>query len=386
MAKNINNKAFNCETQLKLDIFRECFREWFPVFLHNPYVSHIYIYDLFAGSGTDAEGKYGSPLILLEEARGEDAKHCSFIKNGNKQITFIFNEKEKTKKQEKFELLQSNVTSFFSKCKEENSCEQGCIYKYHCTNKGFKDGFYDDSTDFQNILNNSKFAKFLLLDQYGFSQIDNNVFNKLVNSPKTDFIFFIATSFITRFKEHDNVKKYIDTNKIEFDSTKPHECHRIIANYYQSLIPADKEYYLHHFTIENGANRYGLIFGTAHTLGMEKFLKVCWKYDNLAGEANMNIDGNHKPGELFYVAGNSNKKDAVKKEIKEMVLSGRIADNITGFKYALKQKCMPNVLSEVIKELESKNKLRRIGAKSYTSTDIHKIKVGSKDYYKIELL
>ena len=89
---------------------------------------------------------------------------------------------------------------------------------------------------------------------------------------------------------------------------------------------------------------------------------------------------------MFYVAGSSNKKDAVKEEIKEMVLSGRIADNITGFKYALKQKCMPNVLSEVIKELESKNKLRRIGAKSYTSTDIHKIKVGSKDYYKIELL
>lgn len=386
MAKNINNKAFNGETQLKLDIFRECFREWFPVFLHNRYVSHIYIYDLFAGSGTDAEGKYGSPLILLEEARGEDAKHCSFIKSDNKQITFIFNEKEKTKKQEKFELLQSNVTSFFSKCKEENSCEQGCIYKSHCTNKSFKDGFYDDSTDFQNILSNSKFAKFLLLDQYGFSQIDNNVFNKLINSPKTDFIFFIATSFITRFKEHDNTKKYIDTNKIEFDSTKPHECHRIIANYYQLLIPANKEYYLHHFTIENGANRYGLIFGTAHTLGMEKFLKVCWKYDNLAGEANMNIDGNHKPGELFYVAGNSNKKDAVKEEIKKMVLSGLIIDNITGFKYALKQKCMPNVLSDVIKELESKNKVRRIGAKSYTSTDIHKIKVGSKDYYKIELL
>ena len=115
MAKNINNKAFNGETQLKLDIFRECFREWFPVFLHNPYVSHIYIYDLFAGSGTDAEGKYGSPLILLEEARGGHLKHCTFIKNDNKQITFIFNEKEKTKKQEKFELLQSNVTSFFSK-------------------------------------------------------------------------------------------------------------------------------------------------------------------------------------------------------------------------------------------------------------------------------
>lgn len=386
MAKNINDKAFKGETQLKLNIFRECFREWFPVFLHNPYVSHIYIYDLFAGSGTDADGKYGSPLILLEEARGESTKHCSVIKKGNKQITFIFNEKEKTKKQEKFELLRSNVTSFFSKCKEDNICEEECVYKHYCTNKGFKDGFNDNSTDFHKILNNRKYAKFILLDQYGFSQIDNNVFNKLIGSPKTDFIFFIATSFITRFKEHENTKKYIDTNRIEFDPTKPHECHRTIANYYQSLIPSDKEYYLHHFTIENGANRYGLIFGTAHTLGMEKFLKVCWKHDGFAGEANINIDGNHKPGELFYTAGNSNKKDAVREEISNLVLSGQIADNIAGLRYALKQKCMPNLFSEVIKDLESKKRVKRIGSKSYTSTDIHKIKVDSKDYYRLELL
>lgn len=35
MAKDINKKEFTEETQLKLEIFQECFREWYPVFIHN---------------------------------------------------------------------------------------------------------------------------------------------------------------------------------------------------------------------------------------------------------------------------------------------------------------------------------------------------------------
>ena len=52
MSKNINQKAYTEVKLLKLDIFRECFREWFPVFLHSKYISKILIYDMFAGSGS----------------------------------------------------------------------------------------------------------------------------------------------------------------------------------------------------------------------------------------------------------------------------------------------------------------------------------------------
>ena len=86
MAKNINKQVYSEETLLKLDIFRECFREWFPVFLHNKYIQKIFIYDFFAGSGLDAEGNYGSPLILLDEAKGENLMYCS--KSDNKKIVF----------------------------------------------------------------------------------------------------------------------------------------------------------------------------------------------------------------------------------------------------------------------------------------------------------
>lgn len=36
--KDINSKTFTEETKLKLDIFRQCFKEWFPVFVYNEYI------------------------------------------------------------------------------------------------------------------------------------------------------------------------------------------------------------------------------------------------------------------------------------------------------------------------------------------------------------
>lgn len=90
----------------------------------------------------------------------------------------------------------------------------------------------------------------------------------MVNFPRTDFIFFISSSFIKRFKEHPNTKEHIDTQQIKFDESQPKECHRIIADYFKKLVPEDKEYYVHHFTIhkENTGNYYGLIFGTNQAL------------------------------------------------------------------------------------------------------------------------
>ena len=93
MAKDINKSNFDHATKIKLEIFRESFKEWLPVFIHTPYVDKRYIYDFFAGSGLDSEGNYGSPLILLDEAKGDDLMHCS--KSDGKKIVFGFNEKGK---------------------------------------------------------------------------------------------------------------------------------------------------------------------------------------------------------------------------------------------------------------------------------------------------
>lgn len=369
MAKNINSSEYTEETMLKLDIFRKCFREWYPVFLHAPHITHLFIYDMFAGSGKDAVGNYGSPLILLQEARGEKKQHCKYLVcNGGKPIVvFGFNEKIRGKSIE----LKQNIEA------EQLACQEGCEYSL-CP---FLNNVYVEAYDFQeliqnkqvnNILSNRSYGKFILLDQYGFKQINDEVFLKLINSPKTDFIFFIASSFIRRFKTLDAVTAYFHDNSIVFDESKPKECHRAITDYFRSLIPADKEYYLHSFTIQKGSNYYGLIFGSNHTLGMEKFLKVCWSEDKLAGESNCNINNDYEIGSLFYNPTSSNKKRDVCNIVKSKILNKEITSNLEGLKFVLSLGCEPKLFVDIVKELMEQNTIKINGAFNRTSSNIHR--------------
>ncbi|MBN1463367.1 MAG: three-Cys-motif partner protein TcmP [Paludibacteraceae bacterium] len=367
MAKDINKDEFPEETKLKLEIFAECFREWLPVFLYNQYIKKVFIYDFFAGSGLDSMGNLGSPLILLKEAKGENCKYCQSVVKNNKEVVFAFNEKVKSKSK----YLKKNATIFLDSCKEKN-CNTDCIYKLFFENLEFQEVFQKDN--FKKVLNNKNFGKFILLDQYGFSQVDDQIFKELVNAPKTDFIFFISSSFIKRFKNHPSVKQYIKTENLDFDEKRPKECHRIIADYFERLIPERKEYYLHHYTIKKGSNYWGLIFGTNHTLGMEKFLSVCWEKDKLSGDSNCNIDNDYEAGSLFHDVNETYKKQKVKEEIKQAIISKQITDNISGLKMVLKKRCLPELFTVVIKELEKQGIVKRIGAVNNSSTNIHKIK------------
>lgn len=369
MAKNINSFEYTEETMLKLDIFRKCFREWYPVFLHAPHISHLFIYDMFAGSGKDAAGNHGSPLILLQEARGENRQHCKhLISNGGKPfVVFGFNEMLQSKATE----LKQNIDT------EQAECQKNCEYSICPFTNNIHIGAYDFRELIQNeqvnsVLNNRSYGKFILLDQYGFKQINDEVFLKLINSPKTDFIFFIASSFIRRFKTLDAVTAYFHNNSIIFDESKPKECHRAITDYFRSLIPEDKEYYLHSFTIQKGSNYYGLIFGSNHTLGMEKFLKVCWSEDQLAGESNCNINNDYEIGSLFYNPTFSNKKQNVYNIVKDKILKKEIISNIEGLKFVLSQGCEPKLFVDVVKDLMNRKQIEIDGTFNRIANNIHK--------------
>ncbi len=366
MAENFHNNPFDESTKLKLGIFGECFRAWLPVFIHNKFTEQIFIFDFFSGSGMDNEGTFGSSLILLKEAKGEDRKYCI---NASKKITFIFNEQNKSNISE----LKKNVSNYIETCLKQNQCKN-CVYDYEIKRSDFKTVFNAAKT--QEVLQNKNFGKFVLLDQYGFKEIDKDIFLNLVKSPKTDFIFFISSSFIKRFQQHTYTKKHIDTEQLNFDESQPKECHRIIAQYFKSLIPIDQEYYLHHFTIqkENKGNYYGLIFGTNHTFGMEKFLKVCWSKDSFSGESNCNIDDDFEEGSLFYKKSSSHKIARVKEEIKNAILSGEICDNISGFKYTMQKGCEPLLFTKVVKNLVNEEKIERYGDVNNSSTNVHRVK------------
>lgn len=379
MAKDINKKQFTEETELKLDIFRECFREWYPVFVNAPFIQRIYIYDMFAGSGYDQIGNPGSPLILLEEAKGDKEQYCKHMLNGNyPHVYFAFNEKKKDKVEE----LKTNVSKKLATCNLTCKYEK-CVFQEN-KNLFFRNDDFKNlitNTNLLNILNNNNYAKFILLDQYGFIQISDDIFKQLVNAPKTDFIFFIASSFLRRFSSLGLVKKYFQDHSIEFDTDKPQDCHRNVAKYFRSLVPWDKEYYIHHFTIKKNSNYYGLIFGTNHTLGMEKFLKVCWKHDRFAGESNFNINYDFEEGSLFFEPNAPNKIKNAKDEISKMILGGVIRSNKEGLKYTLKLGCDPKIFVEVAQSMINKGEISIDGKFNKQSANIHKI-----NEYKIILI
>ena len=75
--------------------------------------------------------------------------------------------------------------------------------------------------------------------------------------------------------------------------------HTLIKEYYQFLLPKDKDYFLHAFTMKKGSNYYGLIFCSGHSFGMEKFMRVCWKVDPEAGESNCEVGGFLGRGSFF---------------------------------------------------------------------------------------
>ncbi len=373
--KDINKTKFDKGTNLKLDIFRECFRAWFPVLANDKFTQKLFIFDLFAGSGTDEEGDYGSPLILLDEARGNNKQFCNFVNNKEKDISFIFNEKITRKAHE----LEKNVANYFEQCESDCSLDN-CVYrhKYEIKNDDFINVFKND--DFENILKNKKHGKFLLLDQYGFKEIGDEVFLKLVTYPKTDFIFFIASNYIKRFKTLTAVTDYFQKiGNINFDESQPKECHKIIAEYFRQLLPPDKEYYLHQFSYLKKTNYYGLIFGTNHTYGMEKFLNVCWKHDPLSGESMENMYNDFERGSLFYNPNDSNKKQEVKQLIEKEILNSHIKTNIEGLKFVLLKGCQTSLYIECIEELIKAKKVSIDGKFNKTATSIHKLK-GDKVY------
>lgn len=143
------------------------------------------------------------------------------------------------------------------------------------------------------ILKGKTQPTYFILDQNGIKQIDQQTFQFIANQKKTDFIFYISSSFINRFSDEESFKKYLSLSKSDFDKRPYHHCHKVVLEYYKNLIPKEKPYYLAPFSIKKGTNIYGLIFGSGHLLGIEKFLKICWSIDPERGEANFDIDSDN---------------------------------------------------------------------------------------------
>jgi hypothetical protein len=133
--------------------------------------------------------------------------------------------------------------------------------------------------------------------------------------------------------------------------------HRAALEYYRSLLPNPLTYYLAPFSIKKGANIYGVIFGSAHPLGMDKFLQVAWRKDQINGEADFDIHrDNIQPGQLKFDLEEfkPTKVSAFERELEAVLRAGRAkneADVIdVCFRHGVKRQHAAKVLSQLKKD------------------------------------
>jgi len=303
MAKDIHKSGFDEGTLAKLAILREYIKRWLPVFLenHKNIWGKIQIYDFFAGEGSDIDGNKGSPVVFLEELR----VYCKTIQKRKLHVDLILNEYRPYK----HDKLKTFIDRFLSDCRKSEYCSlQGsviCPFNLILENKDFKLLF---NKLYPEMIRTSQIPRFMFLDQNGIKFIDNDIFSKLISLERTDFLFFISSSFAQRFAELPEFQEYLSVSRQEFKSSKPYHCHRVILNYYKNLIPSDKVYYLAPFSIKKptSGNIYGLIFGSNSLRGLEKFLHSAWTMDQFTGEANYNIDDDQIRTGQFSVFPESN--------------------------------------------------------------------------------
>ena len=265
--KDFHEKAFDPGTLSKLHIFELYAQEWIPVFVSRaePTFKEIHIFDFFCGPGKDSANTPGSPLRILSQLKG-------FYEQGMagwskvRIVVHFFDGSEK-----KVEQLKATILS-------ENLNLAGVEVDWRALS------FHDALGAYSHLLSDRGIAKLLIIDQYGVDEVTDDVFRRLISFPRTDFIFFLSSSTLHRFRNHLAIKQKIEKPEDSYD------VHRAALAYYRKLIPPADEMFLSPFSIKKRSNIYGLVFGSRHLLGIHKFLQVAWKADEIAGEANFDID------------------------------------------------------------------------------------------------
>ena len=243
MTKDMHQKPFEEHTINKLTIYEKYLKSALPLFMVRPDIRRINIIDYFCGSGTDSKGIPGSPLRAIEAVR---STLQSEQVDKTKEIIMLFNDLDK----EKIVKLHNVVKAVMDLPKNVRIFSESKPF-----NELFNETYY--------LLNARSTANILFIDQYGLSEVTQEIFEKLANLNNTDFLFFLSSATFYRFRDDKNVKNKIPAlTEEETMAMKPGNVHRIIALAYKRWIPPGRTLYLGNFSLKHDANVYGLVFGS----------------------------------------------------------------------------------------------------------------------------
>jgi three-Cys-motif partner protein len=295
-------KPYDEGTIRKLEIFENYVQTWLPTFIMQPNITEVNIVDFFAGMGYDIEGAKGSPIRILDKI---DSFFPILMQN-NTIVNLFLNEY----KPKKFEVLEKNCDEYL-----ENHKRLKKFVRVHYSNKDFNEIYKEI------IIKTKESPSLYIIDQSGIKFTNQENFNTLLYLKQTDFLFFISSSFFKRFSNEEEFSNHLEIAEKDLKENPFNFIHRIVLEKYRSLIPAQSELKIFPFSIKKGANIYGIIFGSKHILGVEKFLHIAWQKNNINGEADYDIDQDKTKQQLVLNFDNPDEtKKLTKKEIFEVNL------------------------------------------------------------------
>jgi len=316
--RDLHAQPFDDGTLKKLEIFQQYAREWLPTFLMQSHVHEVCIFDFFAGPGYDSVGKQGSPICILEEVREQ-------IKAGNhkgQKISIYLNEFDK----KKFDSLKIACDTY---CTQNTELKDIVDIKY-------------SSEDFEVCFNRLKpiivkYPSLVYLDQNGIKFLSEECLSFFQNTRVVDFLYFVSSFFMRRFCEQPEFMKYMDSALIDvIKASKVSNVHREVTKYLRLKYASKDGLKLYPFSLKKGSNIYGIIFGTSNLRGVEKFLDVAWKANEVNGEADYDIDEDSAKAQLDLFAGKKlTKKEWFLQELENFVRDKKSMTNAQIYEFTL---------------------------------------------------
>ncbi|MCQ2305079.1 MAG: three-Cys-motif partner protein TcmP [Bacteroidales bacterium] len=341
---DLHRKPFDEGTITKLEIFENYASEWLPTFIMSYTNSDLWIFDFFAGTGYDSTGVAGSSIRILQQVD----KQVGNIFSQNIRINLCFNEYDK----DKFALLQNSCNEFVEKNNGLKRLQdsQHLVLKYR--NCDFADLFPKTISTIQ------KCPSLLYLDQNGMKFLADKYLLTLEKLPTVDFLYYLSSSYFIRF---GNTPQFQTNMNVDLEKARqnPYKfIHKSILEQLREKIPNTSSLKLYPFTIKKGTNIYGIIFGAKHPRAVDKFLKTVWNKNKINGEANFDIDDDLSKSQLdLFEEKSLTKIEYFQKQLKELVLSGKLVSNKDVYDYVLEQGHIPPHASEVISAMKKDNLL-----------------------------
>ena len=354
--KDLHDEPFDEATIAKLKLFEDYAQAWIPTFLMQRKVDEIHIFDFFSGPGYDKNFVSGSPIRILSkilEYKGY------FFKNKVRIVTH-FNEYEPKKvKQTKFEKLKGACTEFVDK---------NVSLKHFVTINYYNEDFEDLFPKLLPVLH--KYPALVYIDQNGIKFLSDGYLDALSRSKRTDFLFFVSSSYIWRFGNQDEFKKHLDIDINNIKSKGYKDIHRSVTNEMRKKISVTSKLKLYPFSIKKGGNIYGIIFGATHPLAVDKFLSISWKHNTKNGDANFDIDDESGIQQLSLLEDRKlTKIEKFQSDVRELVLSRGIQNNFDLLEYTYGSGHIPKHAADCVKQLKKEGHLNFNGQSPLVTYD-----------------